>query len=728
MRAISRCGGRWIFVLCAVVLLSVASYLVVRGVPITRLPYHDRFASHQADEWTPYGGFWKIQNDAIVNWSDAQGSKLLAGSPRWGNYQVTADVQLLAHDGDAGLVLRVSDAEIGVDSYRGYYAGIRSQDGALVIGRADHDWLEKRPISALGGVVNRMWYRLHVVAVGCMIAAEVTNLTSGAKTMSALHDGPQTCLQRGQFGLRSTDASAAWRNIQASMATEDDLKGMLQRTAHIGLLAYPMREDDNARMRLNDFPAMFPFTDIDSVTLRGDHEPSEKDKRIRNQRPLSTVSDLRMQPQVTTFQRVHGVVTFISPNYLQDDTGGIKLQAPNPGTLSIGDEVEVLGRTRQESGELVFESANIHLLRDRNAVSPVSITAADAMTGNHEGVLIDIAGEVMSSERERDGTTKLVLLSDGRTFQASVQSDIFSSSAPAWSVSSTVRVRGISVFHQKDSPIPRFSVLVAQNSDVTELAGPSWSRGWRLMILIAGAALITMAGFVIFLRFERSKNKAILQERVRLSHDMHDTLAQSFAGVGFHLQGLRKTLEEQGLLPAPLLEELDIACSMVRETHREASATIAALHPKSQKDGDVLTQLEHSMSSMFDKNQLMVVVVRVGVPRPLQPALTDVLFRVGLEAIANVLRHSRATRIQLSLHNEPDRVILEVQDNGVGFSPERSPGGFGVETMRRRCKSVNARFEIVSTAGEGCTVRVTTGRNKRHSLLWRPQRSKEGTA
>ena len=673
-----------------------------------KLPYRDRFAQHRVDEWLPLGGFWQIQRDDIANWSDAPGSKLITGSKKWTDYQIWSDVELLAHDGDAGLVMRASDVEIGVDSYLGYYAGIRSEDGALVIGRADHSWLEKRPVPVRGGVQIRTWYRLHVVAVGCSIAAEVTNFTTGLRTASVLHEKPESCIHRGQFGLRSTDASGAWRNVIASAAGPADLTAVVQASSDTGEPSFPEREDANSRMRINDFPEMFPFarsaTLEKAMTNKGDTET-----------PISTISVLRALPQTASLQRLRGIITFVSPTYLQDDTGGIEIQVADKRSLSIGDQIEATGTSVQRDEKLVFAAEGVQLLRDRTPIFPLSVTPAEAMAGYHEGVLIDVAGEVTSSKRGEDGTTKLVLAGDGQTFDALLQSDIFAPLTRSWSLGSTVRVRGVCVMNRGGKSFPRFAVLVAQPSDITELAGPSWRKGWRLSLLVVTGIALIATGFVIFLRFERAKNNAIIQERARLSHDMHDTLAQSFAGVGYHLQGLRKSVEEDGLLPPPLLEDLNVACRMVRETHREASASIAALHPQSQSDGDLLKQLEHPITSMFDKRRTSIEVQRIGRIRPLRPAVSDVLFRVGMEALANVSRHSGATQVRLSLRYTAKNVVLEIADNGVGFATDANQAGFGIETMQRRCDDVKATLEFESSPGAGCVVRITgrimTGRS-----------------
>jgi len=124
--------------LCGVV--TVGLLLLWRSSGYRQLPYHDSFSVGKADEWESYDGTWRVVDSAVRNDSDARGSKFMTGSPKWTDYLTEADLQLLGDRGDAGLIVRSTDEEQGVDSYSGYYIGLRAQDGFLIIGRADHWW------------------------------------------------------------------------------------------------------------------------------------------------------------------------------------------------------------------------------------------------------------------------------------------------------------------------------------------------------------------------------------------------------------------------------------------------------------------------------------------------------------------------------------------------------------------------------------------------------------
>ena len=144
--------------------------------PKHRLPYHDSFASGKADEWQALGGTWAIADGMMRNDSDERGAKLLAGSAYWEDYVLTGDVKLLGRDGDAGLIVRSSNEEEGVDSYSGYYAGLRTRDNRLVLGRANHDWKEVQSVALPGGMRAFQWYHLEIVAYQCQIVVSASPL------------------------------------------------------------------------------------------------------------------------------------------------------------------------------------------------------------------------------------------------------------------------------------------------------------------------------------------------------------------------------------------------------------------------------------------------------------------------------------------------------------------------------------------------------------------------
>lgn len=659
------------------------------------LPYHDSFAKHEANEWTPLGGSWSLNNGEMVNRSDEPGSKLISGSPLWADYQVDADLELRAHGGDVGIVMRVSNPETGINAYRGYYVGLRSDDSALVIGRADDNWLEGRPIPVNDGVKIGEWYHLKTVVVGCDIAAEATDLVSNRTTYAAFRDDAQECISKGMIGLRSTDTSGAWKNVQVQTASDLDLQTILQHVPLVGRAQYPIREDDNSRMRIKYFPNFPQFPDEVPIDA-----PTETDL------PVVPIASLKTNRESLSPVRIVGVITFTDPAYLQDPTGGMMLQTSNPGSLNIGDEVEIVGRVVAHGFSLFFQADSLHPLRSRTSVSPISVTPTEAASGAHAGSLIEVTGVVDSRTRLKDGSVQLEMEDPAQRFAAALKGDLFSNATKDWTRGSTLRVRGICTMNPEASSARSFTILVASASDVSVISGPPWWSGWRLVRIVCLFLFAVAGALYLFFRFERAKQRAIMQEREHLAHEMHDTLAQSFAGVGYYLQSIRRSLRSFPQLPLDVMKDLDTACDMVTETHREASASIIALHPDTPGDGDLLTMLQRSTFSMLGGERIPITLRREGNPRSISPKVADALFHVAREAISNVLQHSQATSMTLSLSFRPKQVSLTVEDNGIGFRTGALNGGFGLQSMRRRCQAIGATLEVRSSQGAGCIVTI----------------------
>jgi hypothetical protein len=161
------------------------------------------------------------------NNSDERGAKLLTGSPQWSDYSVEADVMLLGLGGDAGLVIRSSGEEEGVDAYHGYYAGLRTIDDALAFGRADYGWTEIIfPLKPRGvTVLASHWYHMKLMAVGCTIAVSVVRIGEDNVTVASVND--PDCIREGRTGLRSYSSGGVWRNVMVLKATPQDLAQML---------------------------------------------------------------------------------------------------------------------------------------------------------------------------------------------------------------------------------------------------------------------------------------------------------------------------------------------------------------------------------------------------------------------------------------------------------------------------------------------------------------------
>lgn len=166
--------------------------------------------------WQSISGRWAENQGVFSNSNYGRGDLLIAQQSEGKNYRISADIRfdLLfpeTHYGDAGLVIRTTDPEQGVDAYQGYYAGLRPDGQTVVLGRASHDWRQLENAALATPVSLGTWYRLELSTQGCRISVTVTP-EDGRPPTHIDHDD-DNCLTEGEAGLRSFYAQASWRNV-----------------------------------------------------------------------------------------------------------------------------------------------------------------------------------------------------------------------------------------------------------------------------------------------------------------------------------------------------------------------------------------------------------------------------------------------------------------------------------------------------------------------------------
>lgn len=180
------------------------------------LPYHDGFGGGSATGWTTYNGSWSVSGSSYVNSADDNnGDKSVTGSPKWDNYTLQGDVRITSSGGDAGLNFRVTNPAAGLDSLDGYYLGVDTLSGNLILGRESYGWTQLETLAMPGGVSTNVWYHLTAQAEGCTLT--VTAQLVGSTTVSGFTYTDSGCTNTaGAIGVRSHLASAMWRNICVS--------------------------------------------------------------------------------------------------------------------------------------------------------------------------------------------------------------------------------------------------------------------------------------------------------------------------------------------------------------------------------------------------------------------------------------------------------------------------------------------------------------------------------
>jgi signal transduction histidine kinase len=235
-----------------------------------------------------------------------------------------------------------------------------------------------------------------------------------------------------------------------------------------------------------------------------------------------------------------------------------------------------------------------------------------------------------------------------------------------------------------------------------------WWTPWHAAMLFGGTLALALLAQLAYFRMQKWKTYTITHERERLAHDIHDTMAQSFAGVGYQIQGIRRRVVRGDRLdPTYLADQLRVAYQLVRNCHEEASRTIEMLGSGSPAiQVNLLGVLEQAARNITG-DQIRIWTELNGNPPLLNLRLADALLHIGREAIVNAVSHSDPTLLTIRMSHERGSVELSVEDNGRGFDSTPEAAGFGIHGMKKRARDVGAVFQILSTPGHGTRVCVT---------------------
>ena len=673
-------------------MLAVWAAVSYRHSSSRGLPYRDSFAKGKADEWKAFGGTWELAEGSMRNDSDERGAKLLTGSPNWADYSVEADVMLLGLGGDAGLMLRSSDEEQGVDAYTGYYAGLRTLDDSLVIGRAGHGWVEMNEKLDLEppGVRASRWYHLKLLAYGCQLAIRAT-LSSQQRDGRTISITDHDCIRSGRAGLRSYAAGGVWRNVVIRPATHADLAEMLVTAGRESTI-------DGQRPAANQ-SAWDLYATSSAITL-----PS-----LPSSTHAQLISSLRLPAlSVPLTATVRGTVVLASPAlFVQDATGGVAVQQDTAQALKVGDEVEVTGRVHAHAFSPVLEQAKVRVLWENTPMPPVSVTASQAATGAFDATFLEVEGRLTGKEHGFGDSLTFDFDAGPQSFRAIMNRGRGDTLYNTVKLGSMLRLRGVAVSDTAYThDLVPFALLLRSSDDAVVLAGPPWWNARHALMIVAAALLLAMVVNLIYHRVESWRLRAVLEERERMAYEMHDTLSQSFAGIGFQLKAIREGMPES--LPR-LHQQLDLASELVRHSHEETRRSIAVLRPEQPGSEGLVVALRECANRLVEGGSVEIAASCTGDVARTPLRVADTLYHIGQEALANAVRHGHPTRLEIRLAYERGLVQLRIRDNGGGFITGDDLPGFGIRSMRKRTAAIGGTLEIRSSPGAGTEVSIRSG-------------------
>jgi len=433
--------------------------------------------------------------------------------------------------------------------------------------------------------------------------------------------------------------------------------------------------------------------------------------------PLSTL--LRFDPAVVSDWehqvRAQGTVTYSRPGetYLQDESGSVLVHSGDGPALQVGDLAEAVGFAAAGDDKPVLRDARVHALAHCQAPPAALVSPEQIFSGRFDATLVTLDARLLEVVGGRD--EQQLLMQAGPYLFTAVLRGVPADVRPG----SVLRLTGVSTLSADDRAPQSFRLWLRTTNDVVVRR---WAPFWtlrRAAWAIAGMAVVIGLGavWVVTLRrrvraqsallWERVKRETELQERQRMARELHDTLEQNLAGIGFCLGAVDRALETH---PALARRQLALAIDQVNEGADEVRRCVWELRTPALEAGGLAGALD-DMGGQLARCSDRPVEVAVGVtgaPRPFATVTENHLLRIGQEAITNAVRHSQAAHVRIELRYETDAFVLRVEDDGRGFDTTRPAPDrhFGLAGMRERAEEIDGQLDIRSSLGRGTAVEV----------------------
>jgi NO-binding membrane sensor protein with MHYT domain/two-component sensor histidine kinase len=205
-------------------------------------------------------------------------------------------------------------------------------------------------------------------------------------------------------------------------------------------------------------------------------------------------------------------------------------------------------------------------------------------------------------------------------------------------------------------------------------------------------------------RVLQARFAAMIEERTRIAREIHDTLLQGFTGIALQLVAATSRVSH----PPEAIAALRELIALAQKTLEDARQAVWDMREPALAGVDFPATLRSAVEDGLRGAGIVLDYTVQGVPRPLDPEVEAVVFRVGQEAIANVVKHAAAHTVRLGLSYGTRAVQLSVNDDGRGFAVDPDfhayGGHWGLLGMRERANQIRAKLSIRSVPGHGSEI------------------------
>ena len=254
----------------------------------------------------------------------------------------------------------------------------------------------------------------------------------------------------------------------------------------------------------------------------------------------------------------------------------------------------------------------------------------------------------------------------------------------------------------------RFHVIACNNDGVWNETGASlalkvlpyfWQTLWFKGLAAAAATLLVVGAYEIRL----ARTRGLAQLRLRLGRDLHDEVGSNLGSIALVAQIMD---DEAGPAGSPDASEIRRIAKATVESLRDI---VWFLDPAYDRMSDLVARMKETANTM-----LRGVPFEFHEQGAIGASELPLTFRRNAlpfykEALNNIVKHSQATRVEITVAGSAPRFRLDIRDNGVGFDEQQVRQGNGIKNLRRRAAEMGGKFEVRSQPGQGTTVTLHTG-------------------
>lgn len=207
--------------------------------------------------------------------------------------------------------------------------------------------------------------------------------------------------------------------------------------------------------------------------------------------------------------------------------------------------------------------------------------------------------------------------------------------------------------------------------------------------------------------YERAQEIAALEERQKLAQELHDSVSQALYSISLGAHTANLMIESDDIDKKQLRQPLEYLLSLAKAGLAEMRALIFELRPESLEQEGLNAALSKQIAALEASHKLDIQQNLSEEPN-VSLDIKHALYRIAQEAFHNIVKHAKASQVRVFMQKtSQDTLVLEIEDNGVGFDPQASfPGHLGLRSMKERVSQLGGELQIDSEIQRGTLIRA----------------------